>query len=206
MLLGSQCYTPKRTVSPFLLSRVLQDIVARPPETGIDCISNEAVIGPINAVARADGPTALDAALVLVEDETIQDVSVWGQMPRNRATDFDIESLPMRGQLFVLGRRVAPAVGNLSEEIRDGPIPALFRAVLPNSTDYDYRATARRFFTFADTIEYVANVRPGDSGAALVDAAGMLYGMHFFGRGQFGYALAAPRLFDPEIFPFDIIL
>lgn len=208
---GAGCCLVRNAAIPnerYLLScyHVFSKTLARPPETGIDCIANDVVIGPISAAARADGPAALDAALILVDDETIQDVSVWGQMPRSRATDFDIESLPMRGQLFILGRRVAPAVGNISEEIRGRPIPAAFRAVLPNSTDYDYRATAGRFFTFADTIEYVANVRPGDSGAALVDSAGMLYGMHFFGRGQFGYALAAPRLFDPEIFPFDIIL
>ena len=28
----------------------------------------------------------------------------------------------------------------------------------------------------------------------------MLFGMHFYGRGEFGYALSAPRRFDPEVF------
>jgi hypothetical protein len=30
--------------------------------------------------------------------------------------------------------------------------------------------------------------------------------MHFYGRGPFGFALSAPRLFDPGVFSVDISL
>lgn len=179
----------------------------RPPPGGIDCVADDArAIGPLDDAASPTGPAAVDAALVRIDDATVSDVSIWGLTPTRRATDFDIDELPGRGQLFVLGRLVAPAVGNLPAEVRKQPVPAFFRQIIPNPAPYDYTAAAGRVFDFADTIEYRANTRPGDSGAALVDTTGMIYGMHFFGRGEFGYAMAAPRLFDPGVFTVEIAL
>jgi hypothetical protein len=211
MEFGSACCLVRDSAIPtnrYALScyHVFSRTLARSLPQGIDCVANGKTIGPVKYAARAEGRSALDAALVRVDDQTISDISVWEILVNTKAHDFDVESLPSRGPLFVLGRRVAPAVGGLAELIRSRPVPATFRALIPAPMDFDYRETAGRYFTFADTIEYVAAVRPGDSGAALVDSTGMLYGMHFFGRNQFGYALAVPRLFDPKVFRIDIEL
>lgn len=179
----------------------------RPPQNGIDCVSSSGtLVGTDVEAADPNGSSALDAALVRVGDSSIQDMSVWGATPVAHATDFDIDSLPLRGPLFILGRRVAPAVDGLPQAVRMEPIPASFRSLITSPTSYDYGSTAGRSFVFADTIEYKAAVRPGDSGSALVDTGGILYGMHFFGRGEFGYSLAAPRLFEPGIFSLDIVI
>lgn len=211
MDLGSACCLVRNAAFPserYLLScyHVFSKTLDRPPQSGIDCIAGGALIGSAIDAASAIGSAALDAALVRVDDPSITEMSVWGLAPSQRATDFDIAQLAGRGQLFVLGRQVAPAVGGLPEEVRSDPIPAFLRALIPVPTEYDYRATAGRTFVFSDTIEYKAAVRPGDSGAALVDTQGMVYGMHFFGRDGFGYSLSAPRLFDPGAFSLDIAL
>lgn len=211
MDLGSACCLVRNAAlanERFLLScyHVFARTLERPPQAGIDCVSGATVIGSAIDAASPIGSLALDAALVRVDDPAITMLSVWGLAPSRRATDFDIEQIADRGQLFVLGRQVAPAVAGLPEEMRTDPVPAFFRAIFPQPTEYDYRATAGRSFAFSGTLEYKAAVRPGDSGAALVDTHGMVYGMHFFGRDDFGYALSAPRIFDPGVFSIDIAL
>lgn len=211
MDLGSVCCLVRNAALPnerYLLScyHVFSRTLDRPPQAGIDCSAGGVAIGSTIDAASAIGTSALDAALVRVDDPATTEISVWGLAPSRRATDFDIEQMVGRGQLFVLGRQVAPAAGGLPEEARSDPVPAVFRQIIPVPTEYDYRATAGRTFTFSETIEYKAAVRPGDSGAALVDTQGMVYGMHFFGRDGFGYSLSAARLFDPGIFSLDIAL
>jgi hypothetical protein len=176
---------------------------------GLDCVSSSGgrLIGPMLEIADPESTgTALDAALALVEDSALDSASTWGRVPVSRATDNDISLLPQEPDLFVYGRRVAPAVGNLPEVTRPGPLPAAFQSLFSDSIPFDYQQTAGRTLYFADTIEYVADVRPGDSGAAVMNSAGKLFGMHFYGQGNTGYAFSAPRLFDPDVFPFDIVL
>jgi hypothetical protein len=177
----------------------------RPPQDGLDCEADDGTfLGPLDDTADPTGSSAVDAALVRLTNAAIDDISLWGFAPSTRATDFDLENLALRGDLFVLARQVAPAAGGLPALVRSGPLAATFTKVITSSTAYAYGPG--RSFSFADTIEYKAAVRPGDSGSALVDTAGMLYGMHFYGRGEFGYALSAPRLFDPEVFSLDIVI
>lgn len=181
------------------LSELLRD---SPP--GIDCVSSSGGrIGPMRSAANSQ---LLDAALATVESSALTSVTTWGRLPISRATDNDLDLLPLHSDLFVYGRRIAPAVGNLPETTRPGPLPAAFQSLYSDPIPFDYRRTAGRMFYFADTIEYVADVRPGDSGAALMSSAGMLFGMHFYGQGNVGYAFSAPRIFEPGVFPFDIVL
>lgn len=209
---GSVCCRVRNVAIPrerYLLAcyHVFSSSLKRPPQRGVACVADDQTpLGPVSEAADPTGASAIDAALVGLDDASIQDISLWGLAPNRRATDFDIGELPDRGQLFVLGRRVAPPANGLPAQVRSEPLPAFFRAVLPGPTEFDYRTTARRTFFFADTIQYRSAVRPGDSGSAVVDVTGMLYGMHFFGQGAFGFALSAPRLFDPGVFSLDISL
>jgi hypothetical protein len=175
----------------------------------IDCVASGGgtPIGPMLEVADPQSTTAaLDAALALMEDASVGVVSTWGRYPSACATEFDIQSLHPGAELFVHGRRVAPAFGGQPEVTRLAPLPATFQSVFPNPIPFDYRRTAGKVLYFADTLQYVAGVRPGDSGAAVLDGEGTLFGMHFYGQDTIGFAFSAPRLFDANIFPFDIVL
>lgn len=194
----------------FLLScyHVFSPRLQHPRPSGLDCIASDtgSFIGDVWDAARADTPGGLDAALVLIDDAGLDRLPVWGREPLSKATDFDLSCLHERGPLFLQGRRVAPATSTLPAEPRDDALTVQFAGLFPQPLPFDYRATAGRVFHFSDTIQYVGAVRPGDSGAALLDGPGMLYGMHFYGDGQLGYALSAPRLFDPGVFEHDILL
>lgn len=187
-----------------VVSRTLQT----PPLQGCTCRASETTfIGPVTDAAQATGRKAVDAALIRLSNTGTGKVAMWGISPRQRATDFDLDELPGRGGLQVLGRRVAPAADGLPELQRTGPLEALFSQVIPGPTPFDYRSSAGQVFEFSDVIEYKAAVRPGDSGSAVVGVGdGMLYGMHFYGQDEFGYALSAPRLFAPDVFGMDIEL
>lgn len=155
-------------------------------------------IGPLLEIADPDGPdVALDAALALVEDSAVTALSCHARRLTSRATDYDLSVLVDQTQLYVYARGGAG---------RRGPLDAFFQSLFPNPVAFDYRATAGRVLYFSDTLQYVAPVQPGDSGAAVADATGKLYGMHFYGEGNVGFALSAPRLFDYGVFPFDIEL
>ena len=175
----------------------------------IDCVISEngEPIGPMIEMADPESSSnALDAALALVEDVTVDNITAWGRMPTSRATDFDLFSLVKNYELFVHGRRIAPASAGFPAVTRTGPLPATFQSLFPTPLPFDYRQTAGKVFFFADTLQYIANVRPGDSGAAVMDSKGKLFGMHFYGQGNVGFAFSAPRLFDPGVFHFDITL
>jgi hypothetical protein len=179
----------------------------RPMPAGMDAADAAgAAIGLLAEAASASGPRAVDAALVSVDAVGLDAVSVWGLAITQRANAFDIEDLPNRGPLWVLGRRVAPASGAGPAETRSEPVRAQFRQTIVVRTEFDYAGTAGRTFAFAEVIEYLAATRPGDSGAALVDSNGLLYGMHFYGFGGNGYAFTAPRLFDDGVFLGDLRL
>lgn len=213
ILLGSACCLVRNVDlknERYLLScyHVFSQKLATPPLQGTVCHGSEvAFTGSVTDAAQPSGEKAVDAALVRVTESTTSSVAVWGITPRDRATDSDLDQLPERGQLQVLGRRVAPAADGLLPLQRTGPIPAVFSQVIPGPTPFDYRSSAGRIFEFCDVIEYKAAVRPGDSGSALVGVQdGMLYGMHFYGQDDFGYALSAPRLFAPDLFGVNIEL
>jgi Trypsin-like peptidase domain len=173
----------------------------RPIPAGMDATDEAgAAIGLLAEAASASGLRAVDAALVSVDAAWLDTVSVWGLAITQRADAFDIEDLPNRGALWVLGRRVAPASGAGPAQTRSEPVRAQFRQVIVVRTEFDYASTAGRSFVFGEVIEYQAATRPGDSGAALVDSQGLLYGMHFYGFGGNGYAFTAPRLFDDGVF------
>ena len=194
----------------YLLScyHVFAHRLIRPQDEGLGCTGSDdgTRLGDLFDTAKFTGSLALDAALVRLSDGSVDSVSSWGVIATSRATDFDVGQLPARGPLFVMGRNVAPAIDGLPEVARQDAIAVQFQSVYPHPTSFDYSLTDGRTFEFSDTIEYQGAVRPGDSGAALLDSHGMLYGMHFYGQGDIGYALAAPRLFDPGIFSLGIEL
>jgi hypothetical protein len=210
---GASCCLVRNADSPgerYLLScyHVFAPGLDEPPGD-IDCVASpgDRRIGPMLEVADPYARSnALDAALVLVEDGQVDALPTWGRRPISHATDFDLQSLHENARLFVHARRVAPESGGLPAATRPGPLAATFQSLFPNPTPFDYRQTAGRTVLFADTLQYVADVRPGDSGSALMDEEGKLFGMHFYGLGNVGFAFAAPRLFDPGVFPFDIVL
>jgi hypothetical protein len=173
----------------------------RPIPAGMDAADDAGgAIGLLAEAASASGPRAVDAALVSVDAAGLDAVSCWGLAITQRAGALDIEDLPNRGPLWVLGRRIAPASGAGPAETRIEPVRAQFRQYIVVRTEFDYAGTAGRVFVFDEVIEYQAATRPGDSGAALVDSQGLLYGMHFYGFGGNGYAFTAPRLFDDGVF------
>lgn len=193
----------------YLLScnHVFSPGLARGVAAGSDCVAHDNTpLGPQTDAASPDGRDALDAALVRLDNPAVQDIALWGVAITGRATDFDLAQLPHRGPLRVLGRRLVPGPGNTVLAVRDRPVDASFRAVIATPTEFDYSATAGRNFVFTDVIQYIAETRPGDSGAPLVDLSGMVYGMHFYGEGGFGYAMAAPRLFRSGVFGRGIVL
>jgi hypothetical protein len=210
---GSACCMVCNVASPaerYLLScyHLFSPVMNELPGA-IDCIDADggAVIGPLLEIADPDGPrVALDAALASVTLPDVDRFSIWDRAPVTRATDAMLDALDAGASLFVSGRRLAPAVGDLPAAARHGPLPARFQSRFPNAIPFDYRRSSGRIFRFADTLQYIAAVRPGDSGAAVMDGLGTLYGMHFYGQGNVGFALSAPRLFDPDVFPFDIEL
>jgi len=210
---GAVCGLVRNVLQPsqrYLLScyHVFSPRLLQPPPPELDCITsaNDVRIGDVFSAAQAEGVNGLDAALVLVDDAAMDSVSVWGRSIRSRATDFDVSVMHERGPFYVLGRQTAPQVGSLPTVTRDDALPVQFAGFFPRTLPFDYRATAGRTYDFAGTIQYVGDVRPVDSGSALIDGAGMLYGMHFYGEGTLGYALAAPRLFDPDVFSLNITL
>lgn len=206
---GTACCLVRNAQSPgerYVLTcyHVLSPSMSESPgET--DCISSAdgGIIGPMLEIADPDGPSiALDAALVLVEDQTVDQTRIWSRMPMSRATDFDISALGTQSILYVHARRSTPGQPGGT---RTSPLAAYFQSVFP-TFPFDYRSTAGRYFSFPYTLQYVSNTRPGDSGAAVMDARNKLYGMHFYGEGNVGFALSAPQLFKFGVFPFDIEL
>ncbi|MCL4177392.1 MAG: hypothetical protein KJ072_06565 [Verrucomicrobia bacterium] len=74
-----------------------------------------------------------------------------------------------------------------------GMISARFVGVFPNM-DVEIRPGTRVRFEYV--MESAANTKEGDSGASLMDAKGVIFGLHFYGgkSQQFvdGYSLAIP--------------
>ncbi len=208
--LGSVCCQVRNAKIPderYLLTclHVFSSSMQSPPPLGLDCQTDTGVfLGPLDDTANPFGSTAVDAALVRITNPSIDGIALWGFTPSAKATDYDLENLALKNDLFVLAREVAPAADGMRALRRTQPLPARFTKVITSSAAYTYGRG--RHFWFSDTIEYQAAVRPGDSGSALVDTDGILYGMHFYGRGQFGYALSAPRLFDPGVFSLNIVI
>lgn len=149
---------------------------------------------------------AIDAALALVDDPQVDRIAVWGRRPVARATAHDLLALRPDTPLTLAALRTAPDSTAGAAVVRPGPLRAVFQSLFPQPLPFDYRATAGRIFRFPNTVQYLAEVRPGDSGCALLDERGTLYGMHFYGQGRSGFAFAATSLFDDEAFPFEIVL
>jgi len=164
------------------------------------------MLGDLASKAQILAPNGLDAALVRIDDANFSGASVFGRFPVARATDFDIAELPHRGSLSLLCRQRAPAAAGMSSLQRVEPLAVEFQSLFPNASPFDYTHDAGRIIEFADTIQYLADVQEGDSGSALVDDGGMLYGMHFYGVGRVGFAMSAARLFDSDVFSLDIEL
>ena len=210
---GSPCCAVRNSNLPvelYLLTchHVLDPQMAVPMAAGRGCLrsSDRLSIGGLASVADVDSSRGLDAALVRIVDPTVDVVSIWGRRPITKATDFDIEMLHERGALRLLCRELAPAADGLPASQRTEPLSVTFQSLFPNPHTFDYRQSAGRFIDFSDTIQYVGGVRAGDSGSALIDDAGMLYGMHFYGEDNVGFAMSAARIFDPDVFALDISL
>lgn len=210
---GSACCAVSSAATPerkYLLSchHVFSPTMSATLPQQVDCIVSDSGqrIGPLVVAASTRGPQAMDAALVRMEDDDIDTVSMWGRWPVSRATDFDLSEIHQRGPLFVLCRQQVPAIDAQPPELRTQALEVRFVGVTFHPIVFDYRSIAGKRFRFGYTIQYVGALRPGDSGAALIDSGGMLYGMHFFGQGPLGFAVAAPRLFESAAFGFDIVL
>lgn len=172
-----------------------------PADAGSSCVVS-ATSTQIGDMKDAADPSALDAALAAVEDTNVTTAPVWSQSPVSRASDYDLTTLVDHPALYVFARATTPP-GTTSHMRRTGPLDAQFVSILPmHSFPYPGVGT----FTFSDVIEYKATVFPGDSGSAVMDGDGKLFGMHFYGQGNLGYALSAPRLFDPNRFSSEISL
>jgi Trypsin-like peptidase domain len=198
----------RNTAIRYLLTcyHVISPQMSVPVET-VNCLDSGskrtvAVFAPF--VNGASPGVPVDAALVALAPG-VAPLSVWGRRVVAKASDADLPRLSTATPLWVLGRQTVPRIdeGNPGWT-RAGPIPASFQTVFATHR-FEY-PEADDIFTFADTIEYRADVRAGDSGAALLDDTGKLYGMHFYGLGEFGYALSAPRIFESGSFPIDIWL
>jgi hypothetical protein len=175
------------------------------PPDSVSCI-NSATNLPAGLFLPSNGPdppgVPVDAVLVSL-NSNLAPLSVWGRSVTSKATTADIFGLKPSTPLWVLGRRDVPqqddGTGGFS---RTGPVAAHFQGILPQH-DFPY-PDAGTSFSFQDTIEYSADVHGGDSGSALIDSSGKLYGMHFFGTNEFGYALSAPTVFAHGVFSIDI--
>ena len=178
------------------------------PGGGLDCVGPlGSPLGQVLEVANPDAPSAgLDAALVLLDDPTLDSLPTWSQVPLRRATDVDIGRLTEAGPLSICARRMAPAIDGRPAVTRTAPLPADFHSYFPHPLPFDYRATAGRVLSIAGTVQYVSPVLPGDSGSAVLDGDGVLVGMHFFGQGNTGFAMSAPRLFGPGVFSIELEL
>jgi Trypsin-like peptidase domain len=168
----------------------------------VDCATKNP-IGSMAASTTVGAPgDPVDAALVAVGGGFTK-LTLWGHVIPSKATDYDLHLLVNGTSLELYARINVPrSVGTVPP--RTGPLTAIFQGVIP-SLECNY-PDAGRDFTFQDVIEYTADAYPGDSGAALADTAGKLYGMHFYATNDFAYALSAPRLFDPGIFTIGIAL
>lgn len=109
------------------------------------------------------------------------------------------------GALHLLCRAFAPAIEDLPSSQRTEPLSVTFQSLFPNPHTF-YRQNTGRFIDFSDAIQYAGEVRAGDSGSALIDDAGMLYGMHIYGEGNVGFSMSAARIFDQDVFALDISL
>jgi hypothetical protein len=210
---GAACcmvHNPAMPGERYLLScyHVFSPSLSDAPSSALDCVGPlGSPLGQVLEVANPDAPSGgLDAALVLLDDPTLDSLPTWGQVPRRRATDVDIGRLAEAGPLSICARRVAPAIDPGDAVTRSGPLPAAFQSYFPHPLPFDYRATAGRFLSIAGTLQYVSPVLPGDSGSAVLDGAGVLFGMHFFGMGNGGFAMSAPRLFAPGVFSIELEL
>jgi hypothetical protein len=159
-------------------------------------------IGPYFSAADPSGRSAADAAIVAVDDATVQRLSLWGRMAVRYASWSEFNAMPHGGPYMLYPRRqVPPGVAGAE---RESAIGVSFHSLFPRPMEYDYSDTAGRSFVFPATVEYLGSVRAGDSGAPLMDSRGVLYGMHFYGNGNKGYAQAAATLFESACFTVDI--
>lgn len=205
---GSACCIVKDKASPtdrYLLTchHVVSPAMRIPG--AVDCIHCATNARIASFAPAANFPTPgipLDAAL-LATVPGVPPIDAWGHVITGKASDADLVTLTTTTPLWVLARRQVPNAPALPP--RQGPLPAAFHTVW-TSRDYAYPAPASAIFRFADTLEYTASTAPGDSGSAVIDDDGTLYGMHFFADDVSSYALSSPRLFDPDAFPIDIWL
>lgn len=210
---GASCCMVHNAAMPgerYLLTcyHVFSPSLSDAPGSALECVGPlGSPLGQVLEVASPDAPSAgLDAALVLLDDPALDSLPTWGQGVLRRATDVDIGWLTEAGPLAICARRVAPAIDGRRAVTRTGPLPAEFHSYFPHPLPFDYRATAGRVLSIAGTLQYVSPVLPGDSGSAVLDGDGVLVGMHFFGMGNTGFAMSAPRLFDPGVFSIELEL
>ena len=151
------------------------------PETRIT--RSDLPVGPcvLAGTLRPDrGKFAMDAAFLSLELPTSMPslAGFWGQVKPSRLARFS--EAPDDGQ----------TCGIFSFR---GMIPARFVAVFPNM---EVEVKQGHKITFEYVIETIAETKEGDSGAALMDDNGVVYGLHFFGgvSPQFNalYSLAIP--------------
>jgi|JI8StandDraft_2_1071088.scaffolds.fasta_scaffold34352_2 S1-C subfamily serine protease len=202
-VLGSACAVVKAADSTHHLltcAHVVSSRLAQPP-AGTTCNANDQThIGSVFDVANPTGDNAVDAALVRIDDPAFRDILQWGYRVQKRATPGDVAALGIKGGLQVLVRKSVPLPGD-ALEIRPEPMAAEFRCHILYPLPLSYARIGGPAYVFSELIQYVANTRPGDSGAAVINHMGTLVGMHFWGGDNgTGYAIPAWSLFRPGTF------
>lgn len=144
----------------------------------------------------------VDAALLSIDSGSVDSVGLWQRNAVRQATTSELNEMPFDVPFTLYVRRSTPPT--VPGQDRAAPLVVTFVGFHESETPFDYTKDAGRHFYFPSTIEYQAAVRPGDSGSPLLDDTGVLYGMHFYGDDQSGFAMAAPGLFDHGVFPIDI--
>lgn len=184
---------------------VVSQSLSKPPAGTVCQTAAGMPVGAGFDVAPAIGNRAMDAALVRVDSNSLQKVAQWGYGIQNRASEHLLSQLRLSSPLRVLARRLPPP-SEADQRVLTSYRPARFRSRLLTPVSFDYRKFNGRHYVFSDVIEYVADTRTGDSGSAVVDANGTLIGMHFYGDGNLGYAIAATSLFRAGAFAVAVAL
>ena len=202
-VLGSACAVVKTADGAHHLltcAHVVSRQLAQPSVGTICKTADQTPIGSVFDVASSTGDHAVDAVLVRIDDPAFRGILQWGNRIQKRATPSDVAALGMQGGLQVLVRKSVPLHGG-NPEIRPEPMDAEFRCHIQYPMPLSYARIGGTTRVFAELIQYVANTRPGDSGAAVINQKGTLVGMHFWGGDNgTGYAIPAWALFRPGTF------
>jgi hypothetical protein len=157
-------------------------------------VSNAAIADHYDEADLGDGSTTYgcDAALGVM---TTPDLPViWATVPGRVAKPLDVPS----------GLKVYVPRKQPTSPVRAGPLAATGYEL---QFDRPIQVQPGLWVRFEAVVTYFAATEPGDSGSALIDDTGALFGMHFYESGQgVSHAIPAYILFKSGLFKIDIRL